>query len=61
MWDKIADVLVKLESGETLPADEADLLIEVVSKLKENKEEVEQDLSNLNLKRKELDLLFKAV
>lgn len=59
--DKIADVLYKLESGETLPNDEADLLIEVVEKLKENKEEVEIDLSNLNLKRKELDLLFKAV
>ena len=59
--DKIADVLVKLESGETLPDDEADLLIEVVGKLKENKEEVQKDISNLNLKRKELDLLFKAV
>jgi HK97 family phage prohead protease len=59
--DKIADVLVKLESGETLPADEADLLIEVVEKLKENKEELQDDLTNLNLKRKELDLLFKAV
>jgi HK97 family phage prohead protease len=59
--DKIADVLYKLEAGETLPNDEADLLIEVVEKLKENKEEVEIDLSNLNLKRKELDLLFKAI
>lgn len=59
--DKIADVLVKLESGETLPASEADLLIEIVDKLKEKPEVVEQDLTNLNLKRKELDLLYKAV
>jgi HK97 family phage prohead protease len=59
--DKVADVLLKLESGETLPDDEADFLIEIVNKLKENKEEVNEDLHNLNLKRKELDLLLKAV
>jgi HK97 family phage prohead protease len=59
--DKIADVLLKLESGETLPADEADLLVEIVDKLREEKEELKSDLTNLDLKRKELDLLFKAV
>jgi HK97 family phage prohead protease len=59
--DKIADVLLKLESGETLPADEANLLVEIVDKLREEKEELQVDLSNLDLKRKELDLLFKAV
>jgi HK97 family phage prohead protease len=59
--DKIADVLIKLEAGETLPHEEANLLVEIVDKLREEKEEVQEDLSNLNLKRKELDLLFKAV
>jgi HK97 family phage prohead protease len=59
--DKIADVLLKLESGETLPASEADLLVEIVDKLREEKDELQVDLSNLDLKRKELDLLFKAV
>jgi HK97 family phage prohead protease len=59
--DKIADVLLKLESGETLPDNEADLLLEIVDKLREEKETITEDISNLNLKRKELDLLFKAV
>jgi len=59
--DQVADVLLKLEAGETLPSEEADLLVEMVSKLREQKDEVKSNLSNLDLKRKELDLLFKAV
>ena len=59
--DKIADVLLKLESGETLPNSEANLLVEIVDKLRDQKEQVEEDVTNLDLKRKELDLLFKAV
>ena len=59
--EAIADVLTKLEAGETLPNDEADLLVEVVTKLRDNSSQVEQDFNALDLKRKELDLLFKAV
>jgi HK97 family phage prohead protease len=59
--DKLSDVMLKLEAGETLPNDEADLLLEVVNKLKENQEPVFDALTNLNLKKKQIDLLFKAV
>ena len=59
--EQVADVLLKLEAGETLVNDEADLLVEIVDKLRAEKEELVVDLSNLDLKRKELDLLFKAV
>jgi HK97 family phage prohead protease len=59
--DKLSDVMLKLEAGETLPNDEADLLLEVVNKLKENQEPVLDALTNLNLKKKQIDLLFKAV
>jgi hypothetical protein len=59
--EQVADVLLKLEAGETLVNDEADLLVEIVDKLRAEKEELVADLSNLDLKRKELDLLFKAV
>lgn len=57
----LSGVLDKLERGETLIEDEANLLLEVTTKLTEKKEEVKEDLSNLDLKRKELDLLFKAI
>jgi HK97 family phage prohead protease len=59
--DKLSDVMLKLEAGETLPNDEADLLLEVVNKLKENQEPVIDALTNLDLKKKQIDLLFKAV
>jgi HK97 family phage prohead protease len=59
--DQLADLMLKLEAGETLPAEEADLLLEVVTKLRDKTEEVKEDLENLDIKRKELDLLFKAV
>jgi uncharacterized protein len=56
--DALADAMVKLESGEKLPDSQADLLQEVVSKLRENTPSAD-DL--IDLKRKNLDLLFKAV
>jgi HK97 family phage prohead protease len=59
--DALADVLTKLESGETLPNDEADLLVEVVSKLREKNDEVQEQASNIDLMKKKLDLLYKAV
>ena len=59
--DALADVMLKLEAGETLPSDQADLLVEVVGKLRDKSEDIQNDLSNLELKKKQLDLLFKAV
>jgi len=56
--DALADAMVKLEAGEQLQNSDADLLQEVVSKLRENTPSTD-DL--LDLKRKHLDLLFKAV
>lgn len=56
--DALADALLKLENGETLPADQADLLSEVVAKLKDNQPNVDDLLA---VKRKQLDLLFKAM
>ena len=59
--EKLADVMLKLEAGETLPSDDADLLVDVVNKLKEKSEPVLDAVSSLDLKKKQLDLLFKAV
>ena len=56
--DALADALNKLESGDKLPAIQADLLQEVVTKLRENTPSSDE---LLELKRKQLDLLFKAV
>jgi HK97 family phage prohead protease len=56
--DALADAMVKLEAGEKLAGSDADLLQEVVSKLRDNTP-TSDDL--LELKRKQLDLLFKAV
>jgi uncharacterized protein len=56
--DALADAMVKLEAGEKLPDSDADLLQEVVTKLRENTPSSD-DL--LDIKRKQLDLLFKAV
>jgi HK97 family phage prohead protease len=58
--DQLADVMLKLEAGETLPEQEADLLVEVVQKLRENKEP-SHDMSNLELLKKKIDILYKAV
>jgi HK97 family phage prohead protease len=56
--DALADALNKLESGDKLPDIQADLLQEVVTKLRENTPSSDE---LLELKRKQLDLLFKAV
>jgi len=56
--DALADALNKLESGDKLPNVQADLLQEVVTKLRENTPSADE---LLELKRKQLDLLFKAV
>jgi HK97 family phage prohead protease len=56
--DALADALTKLEAGEKLPDIQADLLQEVVTKLRENTPSSDE---LLELKRKQLDLLFKAV
>jgi hypothetical protein len=54
----LADAMVKLEAGEKLAGSDADLLQEVVSKLRDNTPSADE---LLELKRKQLDLLFKAV
>jgi uncharacterized protein len=59
--EALADVMLKLEAGETLPAAEADLLTEVVTKLREKSEDIQDPTASLDLKKKQLDLLFKAV
>jgi hypothetical protein len=56
--DALADALTKLESGEKLPDSQADLLQEVVTKLRENTPSPDE---LLELKRKQIDLLYKAV
>ena len=56
--DALADALNKLESGEKLPDIQADLLQEVVTKLRENTPSPDE---LLELKRKQIDLLYKAV
>jgi len=56
--DALADALTKLESGEKLPDIQADLLQEVVTKLRENTPSSDE---LLEIKRKQLDLLFKVV
>jgi HK97 family phage prohead protease len=56
--DALADALNKLESGDKLPDIQADLLQEVVTKLRENTPSADE---LLELKRKQLDLLFKAI
>jgi len=55
--DALSDAILKLEAGETLEAEHADLISEVVSKLR-----AEQPTQNdlLEIKRKQLDLMLKA-
>jgi HK97 family phage prohead protease len=63
--DDLADALLKLEEGEDLSLDEATLLKKVVERLTPQVEEVEDDNSeptnNLDVKRKQLELLLKRV
>jgi HK97 family phage prohead protease len=55
--DVLSDAILKLESGETLDAQHADLISEVVQKLRADKPS-EADM--LEIKRKQLDLMLKA-
>jgi uncharacterized protein len=56
--DALADAMVKLEAGEKLANSDADLLQEVVTKLRDNTPSPNE---LLEVKRKQLDLLFKAI
>lgn len=58
--DQLADALIKLESGDTLSADSADLITEVVTKLRADAP-ILGSFSNLDIKRKQLDLIYKAL
>ena len=73
--DMLEFVIGKLEDGEPLSGDQADLIIEIVSKLREDSpmadmppaeqvpsldQIVMDELASLEIKRKHLDLLFKA-
>jgi uncharacterized protein len=62
--DELADALLKLESGEELDEKNANLITEVVSKLKaqpEVQEAEDNGLSILDLKQKQFDLLMKRI
>jgi uncharacterized protein len=58
--DKLADALLKLESGEALNAENAELITEVVTKLRDDKPLL-GSFNNLDIKRKQLDLIYKAI
>ena len=55
--DALSDAILKLEAGETLDANHADLISEVVQKLRADKP---SDADMLEIKRKQLDLMLKA-
>jgi uncharacterized protein len=59
--DALADAMIKLESGETLQPAQADLITEVVAKLKEPAPVVEESVESLDIKRKKLELLLKVM
>ena len=62
--DELADALLKLESGEELDTKSADLINDVVSKLKaqpETEDVVDNGLDLLDLKKKQFDLLLKRI
>lgn len=59
--DALADAMLKLEAGETLDAASADLITEVVTKLREPVENDEEIVNTLDIKRKQLDLLLKVM
>ena len=56
--DQLSDALLRLEAGETLEPEKADLITEVVEKLRLKEE---PDLVALDIKRKQLDLLLKVI
>ena len=55
--DALSDAITRLEAGETLEANHADLISEVVSKLRAD---VPSQTELLEIKRKQLDLMMKA-
>ena len=62
--DELADALLRLESGEELDDKSAELITDVVNKLKaqpEVEEVIENGLDLLNLKQKQFDLLLKRI
>jgi uncharacterized protein len=62
--DDLADALLRLESGEELDAKSADLITDVVNKLKsqpEIDEVIDNGLDLLDLKKKQFDLLLKRI
>lgn len=62
--DKLADALLRLESGEDLNDEQANLITDVVSKLKaqpETEEVEDSGLDLLDLKKKQFDLLLKRI
>lgn len=62
--DDLAEALLKLESGEELDADSAELITNVVNKLKSNpevEEVIDNGLDLLDLKKKQFDLLLKRI
>jgi hypothetical protein len=62
--DRLADALLRLESGEELDEPSATLITEVVNKLKANpgvEEVIDNSLDLLDLKKKQFDLLMKRI
>jgi HK97 family phage prohead protease len=62
--DELADALLKLESGEELDTKSAELITDVVAKLKaqpETEEVIDNGLDLLDLKQKQFDLLLKRI
>jgi HK97 family phage prohead protease len=62
--DQLADALLKLESGEELDEANANLITEVVNKLKSQpdiEEVIDNSLDLLDLKKKQFDLLLKRI
>jgi phage head maturation protease len=59
--DQLADVMLKLEAGENLAEYEADLLVEIAEKLRDKSAEKVETTHNIEVLKKKLDLIFKAV
>jgi hypothetical protein len=59
--EALADALLRLESGEELEAEHAQIIKDVVSKLEKTPEVEEVSGNILDLKQKQLDLLLKRV
>jgi HK97 family phage prohead protease len=62
--DELADALLRLESGEELDSKSAELITDVVNKLKaqpEIEEVIDNGLDLLDLKKKQFDLLLKRI